>query len=276
MRSSRCLLCASAGRSGRRAGPSLHALRWPDVARRLSDRRQHRDDSPQRAGTTDARSRCSTSTPRWSRRRRRSEIRASRLTRDVAVEVGGALRARRRLAVDITQDAESELVTLADEQVSQYVIDGGVLWQIRGSSSAGALKPFAAAASAISGSSSPTAPRSKRARSCTSAAACAISCAAAAGTGVPSARGSKLKTQVRTGGVDIDGKPRVLSRSSTSSGFWRSKQLLIGAMIELHGFPGLLQHQNAPHRRPDRRFRFTACRRSRRPAFPTCTGCRFR
>ena len=63
------------------------------------------------------------------------------LTRAVAVEFGGGY-ARPRLAVDITQDQESPSVVLADEQISQYIIDAAVLWQISQLNLGGHARPY--------------------------------------------------------------------------------------------------------------------------------------
>ena len=51
------------------------------------------------------------------------------LTRAVAVEFGGAY-AQPRFTVDIANDQEASAIVLSDEHVSQYTVDGSVLWQL--------------------------------------------------------------------------------------------------------------------------------------------------
>jgi hypothetical protein len=51
------------------------------------------------------------------------------LTRTLAVELGAGY-ARPRLVVEITDDPESPLVALSDEEISQYTVEAAVLWQV--------------------------------------------------------------------------------------------------------------------------------------------------
>lgn len=64
------------------------------------------------------------------------------VTRDVSLEAGGAF-ARPQLALSFSDDLESERVTLDDERVSQYAVDGAVVWQIRRLRVGQRLTPFA-------------------------------------------------------------------------------------------------------------------------------------
>jgi hypothetical protein len=63
------------------------------------------------------------------------------LTRAVAVEFGGGY-ARPRLGVDISEDQESPSLVLADEQISQYIIDAAVLWHISQLNLGGHARPY--------------------------------------------------------------------------------------------------------------------------------------
>ncbi len=53
------------------------------------------------------------------------------LTRTLAMEVAGGF-AKPRLAIEISEDPESQPVTLSDERISQYTIDVNVNWQLPG------------------------------------------------------------------------------------------------------------------------------------------------
>jgi hypothetical protein len=63
------------------------------------------------------------------------------LTRQLAVEIGGGY-ARPRLAVAITQDQETASVVLADERISQYIVEAAVLWQFSQLKLGGRARPY--------------------------------------------------------------------------------------------------------------------------------------
>ena len=130
------------------------------------------------------------------------------LTRDLVLEVGGTY-ARPQLAVHFTQDSESEAVTLADEDVSQYGVDGGVVWQIRKLQLGRHVTPFASGG--IGYLRQLFAERTEVEPGTIMYVGGGVRYFVRGGDTVRHPFGARLevKTQIRMGGVDVAGKSRV-------------------------------------------------------------------
>ena len=130
------------------------------------------------------------------------------LTRDLALEVGGTY-ARPQLAVHFTQDSESEIVTLADEDVSQYGVDGGVVWQVRKLQLGRHVTPFASGG--IGYLRQLFADRTEVETGTIMYVGGGVRYFIRGGDTVRHPFGARLevKTQIRMGGVDVAGKSRV-------------------------------------------------------------------
>lgn len=129
------------------------------------------------------------------------------LSRNLVIELGG-IRAKPQLAVSFSEDAEGQVTSLADEDVTQYGIDGGVVWQIPRLQLGHNFRPFASGGlgylrQLFAGNTE------VETGTIMYVGGGVRYFIRGASTGRPFGARLELKTQVRTGGVDVAGKPRV-------------------------------------------------------------------